>query len=83
LCVGDIVAKTLREKIVAVIVMLIGASVFGYFMVRLTRAVFAYMALHESTAMYLTSGSLNVCWVLSDTIKFVHLFKASSTSGSD
>jgi hypothetical protein len=31
---GDIVAKTLREKIVAVIVMLIGASVFGYFMVR-------------------------------------------------
>jgi hypothetical protein len=29
---GDIVAVTLREKVVALITMLIGASVFGYFM---------------------------------------------------
>jgi hypothetical protein len=29
---GDIVALTVREKVVALITMLMGASIFGYFM---------------------------------------------------
>ena len=31
-CAGDVVAHSVREKVVALITMLIGASVFGYFM---------------------------------------------------